>query len=101
MTYTDYIATPDGCLILERHFDVRWTKFQNPSAVIEAARENTRLPEGFMWAAVSRPALVARAMVVDADGAIVSPRSVVDAAIAAAIRAKENKLADYLRSKLA
>ena len=101
MTYTDFIATPDSRLILERRYDVRWTKFQNPSAVIEAAREKTLLPEGFTWAAVSRPALVACAVVVDSAGGIVAPRSVVDAAIAAAIRAKEHKLADYLRAKLA
>lgn len=101
MTFHDYLTTPDGCLVLERWYDVRWTKFQNPSAVIEAAREKTLLPEGFTWAAVSRPALVACAVVVDVDGGIVAPRSVVDAAIAAAIRAKEHKLADYLRAKLA
>lgn len=101
MTFHDYLTTPDGCLVLERWYDVRWTKFQNPSAVIESVRKKTLLPEGFTWAAVSRPALVARALVVDSAGGIVAPRSVVDAAIAAADRAEEHTLAEYLRAKLA
>lgn len=101
-TQTDYLTTtPDGCLALERHYHVSWTKFQNPSAVVESAREKTLLPEGFAWAAVSRPALVARAVVTDSAGGIIAPRSVVDATIAAAERAEEHALAECLRSKLA